>query len=53
MKKSSKHSSFMLSEEVSKNRQIQMATSVLLLAVLGLQLYTLVNTMGLFTASMI
>jgi hypothetical protein len=52
MQKSSTHTSFILSEEVSKNRQIQIVTSVLLLAVLGLQLYTLVNTLGLFQASM-
>jgi len=46
------HSSFVLTDEVSKNRQVQVVTSVLLLAVLALQIYTLVGTIGLFRASM-
>ncbi len=52
MKKSSGHVSFVLSEEVSKNRQVQTVASVLLLAVLALQIYTLVGTIGLFQASL-
>jgi hypothetical protein len=53
MKKcSNSHTSFVLSEEISKNRKVQVATSVLLLAVLGLQLYTLYGTIELFQAAM-
>jgi len=53
MKNCSKtHTSFVLTEEISKNRKVQMVTSVLLLTVLGLQLYTLYGTIELFQASM-
>lgn len=48
--KSSAHTSFILSEEVSKNRQVQVVTSVLLLAVLGLQIYTLSASIELFAS---
>jgi hypothetical protein len=49
MKKSSpKLRSFVLSDEISKNRKLQIAANILLILVLGINIYNLVISIGLF-----